>query len=294
MPVSQPHDARVRIIRENPELITLFCSRLGVKTPEGCTLATGSDDCNTTTPMELTRDSTFIYRSEDNIPQFAVCCEVQLRVDPGREWVWPVYLTKLRLDLKCPVVLLVLTPDPAVVRWCSRGFDTGHPGFILIPITIGPDQTDRITALEDARNNLGLAVLSALTHGDTPEGLAILDTVVEALNEIRVDEATRYAELILRSLKGAGKLHLEHLMDTKDFEYTSDYARRLEARGEAQGKARGKVEEAAKNVLIVLKARGVPVTPHARDRIRACADAAQLERWLERAVHIEHIDALFQ
>ncbi|GAA0952242.1 hypothetical protein [Actinocorallia libanotica] len=112
-----------------------------------------------------------------------------------------------------------------------------------------------------------------------------------------MDEASRYAELILRSLKGAGKLHLEHLMDTKDFEYTSDYARRLEARGEArgeaQGKARGKVEEAAKNVLIVLKARGVPVAPHARDRIRACADAAQLERWLERAVHIEHIDDLF-
>ncbi|GAA0964376.1 hypothetical protein [Actinocorallia libanotica] len=80
------------------------------------------------------------------------------------------------------MVLFVLTPDPAVVRWCSRGFDTGHPGFILVPIAIGHDQTDRITALEDARNNLGLAILSALTHGDTPEGLAILDTVVEAVS----------------------------------------------------------------------------------------------------------------
>ncbi|WP_157964034.1 hypothetical protein [Actinocorallia populi] len=231
--------------------------------------------------MELTRDSTFVYRSGDGLSRLAVCCEIQLRVDPSREWVWPVYQTKLRLDLKCPVVLIVITPDPAVARWCARGFDTGHPGFILAPLCIGPEETDRITDLEEARENLELAFMSALTHGDTPQGLVILDTFVEALNEIDLEKARQYAELLLRSLTGPGKLHMEHLMKN-DFEFTSDYACRLRAEGEA------------KSILIVLKARGVPVTQHARDRIRACADTAQLERWLERAARIEHIDELFQ
>lgn len=91
------------------------------------------------------------------------------------------------------------------------------------------------------------------------------------------------------ALKGDGKHHLENLMMNKDFEYTSDFALRLIAQGKAQGVAQGE----AKSILLFLKARGVPVTQHARDRIRACTDPQQLERWVERAAFIENIDELF-
>ncbi|MEO3786836.1 hypothetical protein ABGB12_26210 [Actinocorallia sp. B10E7] len=223
--------------------------------------------------------------SEAGVTELAVCCEIQLRIDESRRWAWPLYLAKLRFDLKCPVVLLVLTPDPAVLRWCAKGFHLGHPGLILCPLGIGPDDIDRITDPEEARNNLELAVLSALAHGDTPQGLAILDTVVEAMNSAELDKACCYTELLLSALKGDGKHHLEHLMMTKDFEYTSDFALRLIAQGETQGEA--------KSILLFLKARGIPVTQHARDRIRACTDPQQFERWIERAALIENIDELF-
>jgi hypothetical protein len=74
---------------------------------------------------------------------------------------------------------------------------------------------------------------------------------------------------------------------------TSDFAQRLRAEGEALGVARGKAEGEAKAILVLLKARGIPITAHARDRVRACTDSRQLELWIERAATIDRIDDLF-
>jgi hypothetical protein len=289
MPVSIPHEARALLIRENPGLVALFCSRLGVKIPEGCTPVLGSEDCTTTKAVELTRDRTIVFTSETGTPEFAVCFEVQLRVDQTREWAWPLYQARLRFDLKCPVALLVFTTDPAVAAWCARGFDLGHPGLVLIPLVIGPGDIEAITSVHEAAANIELAVLSALTHGDTPQGPAVLDTVTRALDGVDRDKARQYTELMLASLKGRGKLHLEQLMVIKDFQYTSDFAQRLRAEGEVLGEAQGE----AKAILVVLKARGIPITAHARDRVRACTDPRQLELWIERAATIDRIDDLF-
>ena len=261
--------------------MTYFCSLLDIKVPEDCRPVLGSEDCTTTKPIELTRDRTVVFTSPEGRAELAICFEVQLKVDPSREWAWPLYLAKLRFDLKCPVVLMVLTPSPSVVRWCSEGFDLGHPGLILCPLPLGPDKIDKITDPEQAKQNIQLAFASALTHGDGPLGPAILDALAEALDTTDTDTAAEYAEILLSALKSRGKLHMEHLMETKDFQYTSDYAKRLEARGEANA------------LLLVLKARGIPVTGHAHDRIHACTDTDQLERWITRAATIDHIDELF-
>jgi Putative restriction endonuclease len=57
------------------------------------------------------------------------------------------------------------------------------------------------------------------------------------------------------------------------------------ARGEAQGRAT--------SVIVVLEARGIHVTEAARERIMGCADVAQLEQWVRRAVVIGELGALF-
>ena len=52
----------------------------------------------------------------------------------------------------------------------------------------------------------------------------------------------------------------------------------------AEGKVEGKVEEAARNLLTVLRVRGIAVPDAARERIVAEKDPSLLERWLERAI----------
>jgi predicted transposase/invertase (TIGR01784 family) len=49
--------------------------------------------------------------------------------------------------------------------------------------------------------------------------------------------------------------------------------------GEARGEARGRAE----GILAVLEARRIPVPDAVRERVRACADLATLDRWLARA-----------
>nr|MCU0687583.1 Uma2 family endonuclease [Polyangiaceae bacterium] len=57
-----------------------------------------------------------------------------------------------------------------------------------------------------------------------------------------------------------------------------------EARGKAEGKAEGLREGKAAALLTVLAARGLAVDDETRARLEACADPAQLDRWLARAL----------
>jgi len=55
-----------------------------------------------------------------------------------------------------------------------------------------------------------------------------------------------------------------------------------DARGE--GRTEGRTEARAKDVLTVLRVRGIAVPDGARQRIQAEQDPEQLERWLEKAI----------
>ena len=65
----------------------------------------------------------------------------------------------------------------------------------------------------------------------------------------------------------------------------SSFAKRCIARAKAKGKAEA--------LLLVLIARGLPISQDIRERVLSCEDASALERWLERAVKIEATAELF-
>jgi hypothetical protein len=46
-------------------------------------------------------------------------------------------------------------------------------------------------------------------------------------------------------------------------------------------------------VLTILELRRVELDPTSEDRIRACQDAALLERWADRAKHVAFVHELF-
>jgi len=66
---------------------------------------------------------------------------------------------------------------------------------------------------------------------------------------------------------------------------------RAEAR--ADGRTEGQTAALADAVLAVLDARGLRITKAARERVRACADAGVLERWVRRAAVVERAADLF-
>jgi hypothetical protein len=74
----------------------------------------------------------------------------------------------------------------------------------------------------------------------------------------------------------------------KGYEYQSDFAKKYVA----QGRAEGRTQEAARNLLTVLRVRGIAVPDAVRERILAQRDPERLERWLEKAAVAASVTAV--
>ncbi len=70
-----------------------------------------------------------------------------------------------------------------------------------------------------------------------------------------------------------------------DGEYESDFARAYYCLGKAAGEASA--------ILIILRARGMPVSEDAHDQITSCTDLRQLETWLRHVATAITADQLF-
>ncbi|GLW97653.1 hypothetical protein [Microtetraspora sp. NBRC 16547] len=90
--------------------------------------------------------------------------------------------------------------------------------------------------------------------------------------------------------------HLEEIVTTTSHDYESmagQYLSHWIDRGRQEGLQEGRAEGEAAAVLAVLDARGLEISPDARDRITRCSDLHQLEAWIRRAVTVTSADDLF-
>jgi hypothetical protein len=122
-----------------------------------------------------------------------------------------------------------------------------------------------------------LAVLSAMAHGASELGAAIAAAVLPAIRELDDERARFYGDLVYNALNEAARRALEAMM--KGYEYQSDFAKKYVAQGEALGEATAR----ARDVLTVLRVRGIAVPDAERELILAQKDPARLEHWLEKA-----------
>jgi hypothetical protein len=97
--------------------------------------------------------------------------------------------------------------------------------------------------------------------------------VLPAILKLDDDRARLYYDLLYNSFNEA--VRREMLM-IKGYEYQSDFAKKYVAEGRTQ--------EAARNLLSVLRVRGIVVPDGVRERILAETEPERLERWLEKAV----------
>lgn len=278
------HEALVALFQHRPALAAeLLDASFGMDVPEHARACLESGALSEIGPVEFRADAVVVLRDgedRDGIPVMAVIVEVQRRRDTGKRRSWPMYVAALHARLRCPVVLLVVCPHRTVAAWCAQPISLGHPGFVLSPLVAGPDAIPVIDQPAAARADPELAVLSALAHPTD----AVIDALAEGLDALDPDIALLYTGYVLELLPGAAKHHLEDLMATQAFTYTSEFTRRYVDQGRAEGQAEGRAAAEAESVLRVLAARGIAVSDEVRDRVTSCSDHDQLAEWLRRAV----------
>jgi hypothetical protein len=223
-------------------------------------------------PAEYRADVVVVLLDRD-VPVRVIIVEVQLGTDLEKRFSWPAYLTVSRAFHRCPADLLVVAPDPGTARWCAEPIEIGAPGFVLRPTVLTRTAVPVVTDREEAARRPELGVLSAIAHGETEQGATIASVVLPAVQGLDEDRARLYYDLVYNSLNEAARRALETMM--KGYEYQSDFAKKYVAQG--------RTEEAARALLTVLRARGIPVPDAVRERILAQTDPERLERWLEKA-----------
>jgi hypothetical protein len=85
-----------------------------------------------------------LSRPSSSTSLLAVVVEAQLTADGDKQWSWPVYLASLRARMRRPALLLVVRIDANLARRCARPIELGHPGYVVAPIVLGPDQVPAV------------------------------------------------------------------------------------------------------------------------------------------------------
>ncbi|WP_437971181.1 hypothetical protein WMF04_18635 [Sorangium sp. So ce260] len=281
---SVTHEALVELFKNRPTLAAeMLQDALSQPVPAFTEARVESSDLAEIVPSDRRADVVVVLQVGDQQrPAMAIVVEVQLGVDPDKPYVWPVYVVQTRARHRCPTRLLVVTIDAAMARWCSRPIDTGHPGLTLTPLVLGPAGVPVVTDAEQAKAAPEVAVLSAMTHGQSGAGQAIGVAFLAAAAGL--DEARRalYTDVVLSSLNEAARRMLEAMMKS-GYEFQSEFARSYVAKGREEGIREGALKAKAHDVLAFLEARGLEVPADVRERVLASTDIAELDRWIRRA-----------
>ena len=282
---STAHEVLVDLFKNRPTLAAEILDEvLGISLPAYTEARLASIDLTELQPAEYRADLVVVLL-EDDIPVRVIIVEVQLSTNPDKRFSWPAYATVSRAIHRCPVGLLIVAPDPAVANWCAEPIETGIPGFILRPPVLPRSAVPVVTEPEEANRRPELGVLSAMAHGDTEQGAAIATAVLPAILKLDDARAKLYHDLVYHFLNEAARREIATM---KGYEYQSDFAKKYVAEGRAEGLTegltQGRSQEAARNLLSVLRVRGIAVPDAARERILAETEPERLERWLEKAV----------
>src|SRR3984957_2020082 len=280
---SIPHEGPLDLVRQHPEIaVDLLRGTAGITLPGRPAVSLAPTDMSAVVPVQYLADMVvLIADAATGEPALAVIIEPQLRDSETKRFSWPVYITTARRGAKWPAaVLAVLCPAPAEAAKCRQLIRTGHPGFDLVPIVIdsgGPPGRDGaggpyLTAFA--------ASMGGIDMETEPGARRVLDAIASA--EVNTADRLRMTTIILRLANDAARQILEAMMTTSEYEKT--FVERIHDQGIAEGEAKGKAEGKAEDVLKLLDARHLNPSMDQRQQVTSCTDAAQLNRWFDRAI----------
>jgi hypothetical protein len=266
------HELLVLLFRNRFDSAADLLRRLNVQLPDHDEVRIESTDLSNLSPTEYRADLVLILLQGSN-KVLGVIVEVQLAYDHDKPYAWPVYIANLRARHRCPVCLLVITTQESVAHWARKPIELG-PGTRCTPWVIGPSNTPEITELQEAEENVELAVLSAIEHAQTANttlAARIASAAILASAGASAECSRLYLDLILIALSESAPQVLEVTMNSLGFEYQSDFARRYFGEGKAEGRAEGKAEGRVAVLLKQLTCRFGPLS----EAEQACVSTAQ-------------------
>ncbi|MGK4005243.1 hypothetical protein WMF31_21620 [Sorangium sp. So ce1036] len=289
------HNALVEMFRERPELAPhVLATLFHVEVPPHASVAVAESSLDQLVPAELRADLVLELRDAKGALVLAIVLEVQRNVDPDKKFSWPTYVTGVRARRRCGAVVLVVAPDAGVAAWAAESIDLGLGLGTIKPLVLGPAVVPELTDLADAEAEMEaeLAVLSAVAHGNGPNGLTVLQAALAALGRLDQEHAMVYFQLIWDGLRKPMQQALEALVMERQIEGEAKlppFVQKLIDRGKLEGMREGKLEgmragelKGKKETLLRLLARaGIVLAEDERARIQACSDVATLDRWIE-------------
>jgi hypothetical protein len=307
------HQSIVQILRDEPQLVTMFLGRSGFRLPTGAMPVVVDSDLSHRDPgmlKELLSDGVFLYKGmEENV---AVVVEVQTtRPKHKHQLAWPCYVTSARAVYDCKAYMLVVATSRDARTGSERSIEVGQPGFTFLPFVSGhghlpppggPFFGPELTMLHVLTGTLDLSVHEARMFA------------LASIREAPPDRYRRYVHLIRIFTPRPARKELEQLMEDLFKDPFIDrfleegkqlgIERGMEQgmqqgmeqgmqQGMEQGKRLGRADSAARVLLTILAARGIAIADQVRARIAECADPDLLERWATRAATSSTIDEVF-
>ncbi|WP_437742692.1 hypothetical protein WMF39_45420 [Sorangium sp. So ce1504] len=274
------HNALVEMFREHPELAPhLLATLFHVEVPPHASVAVVESSLEQLIPVEFRADLVLELRETSGTLVLAIVVEVQRDVDPDKKFSWPTYVTVVRARKRCGTVVLVVAPDAGVAAWAAETIDLGLGRGNVEPLVLGPAVVPEITDPDEAGKEAELAVLSAVAHGNGPNGLTVVRAALVALGRLDQEHAMVYFQVIWSGLREPMRRALEALVMERQIEgeTTFPFVRELMDRSKLEGKLEGK-----RDTLLRLLARaGIVLSESERERVQACTDMATLDRWID-------------
>ncbi|TDD82164.1 hypothetical protein E1293_17080 [Actinomadura darangshiensis] len=302
--VGVTHESPIKIIRDNPEVVAqLLEVAFGVKLNRTeLTVRSASEACTQLAPIAYTADNVVqLCEGDAAEPTISVVAETQTTVDPAKHGSWPLYVASQWAKTRCPCYLVVIASKRRVADWARTPIELGHPDFVLKPLVLGPGKgagtVPLVTTPRQAAEMPELAILGTLASvmPPTESSMEITHAALATIDNKNRELGKLYTGMVVSVLSDAAKKLLEDYVSagTADFKFKHDPFIEYETRGLAKGEARGLAKGEAEAVLKVLAARGFSVADDVRERVLACEDTDQLDRWLVRAATADSSDELF-
>jgi hypothetical protein len=289
---SIPHEGPLDLVRQHPEIaVDLLRGTAGIALPGRVSVSLAPTDMSAVVPVQYLADMVvLISNAATGEPALAVIIEPQLRDSDTKRYSWPVYVTTARRVAKCPAaVLVVLCPDLTEANKCRQLIRTGHPGFDLAPVVIDSGRPPGRDGTRGPYLTVFAASMGGIDMKTEPGARRVLDAI--AGTEVNTADRLRMTTIILRLANDAARQILEAMMTTSEYEKT--FVERIHDQGIAEGEAKGMAEGKAEDVLKLLDARHLAPSKDQRQQVTSCTDAAQLNRWFDRAITADTANDVF-
>ncbi|XXX79865.1 hypothetical protein WMF30_13930 [Sorangium sp. So ce134] len=279
------HNALVEMFRGEPALAPrLLATLFHVEVPPHASVAVVESSLDQLIPVEFRADLVLELRDASRALVLAIVLEVQRDVDPNKKFSWPTYVTVVRAKKRCRTVVLVIAPDAGVAAWAAEKIDLGLGLGSVEPLVLGPAVVPEIADPVDAETDIELAVLSAVAHGNGPNGLTVVQAALAALGRLDQEHAMVYFQLIWNGLREPMRQALEALVMERQIEGEATFppfVQQLIDRGKLEGMREGKLEGKKDTLLRLLARAEMVLTDNESARIQACTDVATLDRWID-------------